>query len=328
VQKAKTMIQNTVIGIVLFGTMILIGNWLIPGGVFGGDITNNGNGKSEGGGTSEGGETSGESSSQAPTKASDTITIATWNIKFNNSTANIKSGAKKIANSGADLIGFQELNFPASRKAIQDGLIDCKGCDYSGYFPGGSGESGWDNRATVSLVWNKSKFEKLDQNSESVSNADAAANTGAKWINWVKLKDIKTGTIFYFANTHFVAEVRQKSSNSQIKQNYYHHLDELIGFIKDIKEPVIIAGDFNMAYNYDKANDHAYDGRSYSPLRRLNKYDIYSNWQYAKKSTMSIDYIWASKRDEVQFVSTKKWSSKMGSDHSPATMTLKLYEEE
>ena len=54
VQKAKTMIQNTVIGIILFGTMILIGNWLIPGGVFGGDITNNGNGASEGGGGSSG----------------------------------------------------------------------------------------------------------------------------------------------------------------------------------------------------------------------------------------------------------------------------------
>lgn len=40
VQKAKTMIQNTVIGIILFGTMFFIGNWVIPGGVFGGDIAN------------------------------------------------------------------------------------------------------------------------------------------------------------------------------------------------------------------------------------------------------------------------------------------------
>lgn len=44
VQKAKTMIQNTVIGIVLYGAMFLLGNFLIPGGVFGGDITYNGNG--------------------------------------------------------------------------------------------------------------------------------------------------------------------------------------------------------------------------------------------------------------------------------------------
>ena len=54
VQKAKTMIQNTVIGIVLYGTMFLFGNFLIPGGVFGGDITYSGTGVSDGGGGSGG----------------------------------------------------------------------------------------------------------------------------------------------------------------------------------------------------------------------------------------------------------------------------------
>lgn len=37
-QKSKTMILNTVIGILLFGSMVLLGNFLLPGGIFGGDI--------------------------------------------------------------------------------------------------------------------------------------------------------------------------------------------------------------------------------------------------------------------------------------------------
>ena len=319
VQKAKTMIQDTVIGIVLFGTMFIIGNFFIPNGIFGGDVTS-GSVVSSGSGSSSGGSSgsSGSGTTDQSSTINETITIATWNVLMNNGASDIKAGAKKIAKSGADLIGFQELNFPSSRNAIKDGLIDCSGCDFSGYFPGSGSASGWNAPSTVSLVWNKHLFSKLDQGQIHVSDADGPANTGDKWITWVKLKDKKTGVVFYFADTHFVAHVMDR--NGQVIQNYSHHIDKLVDFVKSKKEPIFIAGDFNIGYNYDK--DHGY---SYSPRRNLKKYDIYSNWEYFKKSSGSIDYIWATKSDNIKPTSTSRWSSGMGSDHKPVTMTVKIY---
>lgn len=324
VQRAKTMIQNTVIGVILFGTMFLVGNWLIPGGVFSGDIANvsgSGSGGSGGGsGTTTPGNGSTPTTPSEPTGPNETITIATWNVLYTNGASDIKSGAKKIASSGADLIGFQELNFPSSRNAIQDGLINCSGCDFSGYFPGSDSASGWNAPSTVSLVWKKALFTKLDQGQVHVSDADGPANTGDKWITWVKLKAKKTGMTFYFADTHLVAHVKDR--NTQVVQNYSHHINKLEDFVSGKKEPIFIAGDFNMGYNYDKSHNY-----SYSPKRSLDNYKIYSNWDLFNKSSNSIDYVWASKRDTIKPVSTTRWSNHLGSDHSPVTLTLKLYGE-
>jgi exonuclease III len=320
VQKAKTLIKDTVIGIICYAGMILILNFVIPGGVFGqqsttgsGTVPGSGNGGDGGGG---GGTTPGTGG----TKKTTTFTIATWNVLYVNGASDIKSGAKKIASSGAKLIGFQELNFPASRNAIKDGLINCSGCDYSGYFPGGSGESGWDARSTVSLVWNKNLFSKLDEGSVSVSGPDGPANTGSKWITWVKLKDKNTGVIFYFADTHFVAHVTNR--DGQVIQNYSHHMNKLMDFVSGKKEPIFITGDFNIGYNYDR--DHSY---SYSPYRNLKKENIYSNWDYFNKSSGSIDYVWATKAANVKPLSTKQWATHLGSDHAPVTLTVKVTEQ-
>lgn len=315
VQKAKTIIKDTVIGIVCYSGMILILNFIIPGGVLGQQSVTGGGTAATPGGSGGGGSKGGTNAG----KKSTTFTIATWNVLYSNGASDIKSGAKAIAKSGADLIGFQELNFPASRSAIKDGLIDCSGCDYSGYFPGDSGSSGWDAASTVSLVWNKNLFSKLDQGQVHVSDADGPANTGDKWITWVKLKDKKTNVSFYFADTHFVAHVMDRGT--QVIQNYSRHMDKLVNFVKNKKEPIFIAGDFNIGHNYDKS--HRY---TYSPIRNLKEYNIYSNWAYFNKSTGSIDYVWASKRSTIKPISTKRWTKSLGSDHKPVTMTIKMYE--
>lgn len=132
------------------------------------------------------------------------LSVASWNALYTNKTSSVAAGASALA-AQADLIGFQELNFPDRRTAIRKAIVDCSTCAFTGYFPDSNGK-GWDTKATVSLAWNKYRFTALETGTYKVLGARAySANTGAKWVNWVKLRDDKTGKTVYFLNTHLAS---------------------------------------------------------------------------------------------------------------------------
>ena len=154
VAKAKELIANTVIGLVLFAGMALLLNYLIPGGLFSGNAKFGATDATEitlGGGVGSGGGSGGGSS--RPGLGQTAITLASWNSLFSNKTP-FATSAKAISNR-ADVIGFQEVHRPDKdhRYSLVNNFM-CSSCKYDGYMePSGrsGGERNRDNGRAASL---------------------------------------------------------------------------------------------------------------------------------------------------------------------------------
>lgn len=269
-----------------------------------------------------------------------TFTIASWNTLYNNSPANVAAGASELAQS-AQLIAFQELNFPDRRQAIRAALIDCAGCRYSGFFPDAAG-SGWGTSATVSLIWDKQRFTALKTGTYSVLGDKAyGANTANKWINWVKLRDDITGKQLYLLNTHFVAGVEKNglaTSTASHQKNYQAHMKYLVDVVKKLnkeKVPVYVTGDFNVDYRLDSSV-------SYFPNKALTTAGMKNGWKQlnlqgvdSEAGTMIvpptstglknriIDYVWSNNRSELTPLSMTINHSEYSSDHYPVLYSVR-----
>lgn len=328
VAKAKELIANTVIGLVLFAGMALILNYLIPGGLFSGnakfgatdatEITlgggvGAGNGSGGGGGSGSGlGQTA--------------LTVASWNTLFSNKTP-LATGAKSVG-AKADVIGFQEVHWAdkTRRYSLLDNFI-CASCQFDGYMDSYKRNSSGSRPASLTIAWKKSRFSRVSSGYKSVySAAEADGEGSAKWITWVKLKDKKTNDAFYVVNTHTVASIESRGKPNSDKDRvalYKKHMDTLTAFLKGIQRenlPIIVLGDFNVNYRYDKTAKY-----KDFPYARLGQIGFRSNWDLLNLSGISssasthgsgsrlIDYGWLWGPD-TKAVSTSI-GSKYGSDH-------------
>lgn len=141
-----------------------------------------------------------------------------------------------------DLIGLQEC-YISQRTFIIENLphYDCYGLVKTSGKDSGSGE-------TMSILWNKNKFEKLDcgtfwlsETPDQVSKGWGASNT--RDCTWILFKHKETGKMFYHFNTHLDHQVAaaQTGGATLIRQK----MDEM----NTEGYPVILTGDMNVAQN-------------------------------------------------------------------------------
>lgn len=306
VAKAKELIANTVIGLVLFAGMALVLNYLIPGGLFSGNAKFGATDANEitlGGGVGAGGGSGGGSSK--PGAGQTAITLASWNTLFSNKTP-LATGAKSIG-AKADVIGFQEVHW-ADKKHRYSLLNDfiCGSCTFDGYMDAYKRNDGGSRPASLTIAWKKSRFSSVGSGYKSVYSADEADGEGsAKWITWVKLKDIKTGDTFYVVNTHTVASVESKGKPNSDKDRvalHKKHMNVLTSFLKGLQRdniPIFVLGDFNVNYRYDKTAKY-----KDFPYVRMGQIGFRSNWDILNLSGIAssasthgsgsriIDYAW------------------------------------
>ena len=327
VAKAKELIANTVIGLVLFAGMALLLNYLIPGGLFSGNAKFGATDATEitlGGGVGAGGGSG--SGSSSPGLGQTAITVASWNTLFSNKSP-LANGAKSIG-AKADVIGFQEVHWADKTHAysLRDNFI-CNSCQFEGYMDSYKQNSSGSRPASLTIAWKKSRFSRVNSGYKSVYSREAADGEGsAKWITWVKLKDKKTADSFYVVNTHTVASIESKGKPNSDKDRvalYKKHMDVLTTFLKGLQReniPIIVLGDFNVNYRYDKSAKY-----KDFPYTRLGQIGFRSNWDLLNLSGISssasthgsgsrlIDYGWLWGPD-AKAVSTSI-GSKYGSDH-------------
>ena len=327
VAKAKELIANTVIGLVLFAGMALLLNYLIPGGLFSGNAKFGATDATEitlGGGVGAGGGSG--SGSSSPGLGQTAITVASWNTLFSNKSP-LANGAKSIG-AKADVIGFQEVHWADKTHAysLRDNFI-CNSCQFEGYMDSYKQNSSGSRPASLTIAWKKSRFSRVGSGYKSVYSKEAADGEGsAKWITWVKLKDKKTADSFYVVNTHTVASIESKGEPNSDKDRvalYKKHMDVLTTFLKGLQReniPIIVLGDFNVNYRYDKSAKY-----KDFPYTRLGQIGFRSNWDLLNLSGISssasthgsgsrlIDYGWLWGPD-AKAVSTSI-GSKYGSDH-------------
>lgn len=236
VQKAKTMIKDTVIGIVCYGGMVVLLNFVIPGGVFG-------QGGVVGGGTSGGGSSSDDEQIAEIETGTDgterlSVVLATWNVlKYDNARSNMYAGIREIFSQGAGVIGLQEVDDPSFNTNSLDGL---KSNTIGVYFPKG----------TTPIVWNKEKYTLKD------SGYIRPISDRGKYFPYVRLQHKTTKNEIYVMNVHMEPGVNNQPQGCQsvacaAYKKQMVAVKEELNKLKKSDIPVFILGDFNVNYRYD-----------------------------------------------------------------------------
>ena len=313
VQKAKTIIKDTVIGIVCYAGMILILNFVIPGGVFGQQSTT-------GGGTSASpGGNGGDSSSHGGD-----FSVATYNIRTTggNSWDSVRANSILSYMKTEDVIGVQEgkISTTASKNSI--GWLQSKlsSVSYSNY----AQEQGGEYRA---VFWRNDKFTQVDKGNY---NIDSNRN-----LVWVKLKLKSTGTIFYFATTHLDynrckktgvntghdCAIREKQAISVANYISSHMKNTPVVFVGDMNSQsgsdvykAYLKGGLKNAYDVAKSKVHTAYGSTIANFNGGTSGTLNSGGK-------PIDHIYVKNGITVSRVEVTKHK---GSDHVPVEADLSL----
>ena len=189
------------------------------------------------------------------------LRFVTLNTEAPNTVSQAVSDVKRMAATGADIITLQEMASAKRRKAVRAALVDCTGCLYSAWMPS------LPVPGSTPILYRKDKFELKDAGTVQVSEATYVGSRGAgpstlnaKFINWVKLRESRTGRHFFVLNNHAVPTVQAKSGgpNYSLPKRlalYRKHMDglkKLIAQFEARRKPVFVTGDFNVNYRKDK----------------------------------------------------------------------------
>lgn len=140
----------------------------------------------------------------------------------------------------ADIIGVQE----AFRRQLDEMVTDMPEFDWFGVCrTDGSVQPNPDSEFSA-ILYRKDRFERLDGSTFWLSETpDVVGSKGwdaalPRIVTWAKFKDLKSGKIFFYVNTHFDhkgEQAREESAKLLLRK-----LDEIAG-----EEHVILSGDFN-----------------------------------------------------------------------------------
>ncbi len=182
----------------------------------------------------------------------DSMNVMTWNIRFNNPNDGVNAWpnrkdwvAEIISNNQADIAGFQEV--------LVDQFDDLKSRlpHMAAY---GVGRDDGKNAGEFSpIFFRKERFEAIDRATFWLSpTPDEIGSKGwdaalPRIASWLKLKDLRTGIVFYAINTHFDhrgSTARAESAALLVKRLRDRFADH----------PVILTGDLNTLANSSPYN--------------------------------------------------------------------------
>lgn len=344
VTKAKEIIRNTVIGLILFATIALILNYLIPGGLFDGSAKFGAGGNGLGSvkasklapqmRTTEDDDTTDNTTNDTNNNPDSTLKmmVGSWNVYKFGSTKNSVSGVKTLMKEkGVDILGMQETQ--ADVPAIKKGLGD----NY-GIYP----TSKKDPRK-VAIAWNKSKFSVVSKG--NFVGAYQPSEGRPREFVWIKFKSKNSGKVFYVINTHFPQHGYYKkgdkwyiSSSSSNGKAYAKHMSILTDklkskFMKD-NVPIFLTGDYNFNARRDSCTKN-------TPCKELGRdLSVKSGWAHTNfsdvpssqgtidSSAAIIDYVFSWDKSYVTYQSMRILTSAKGgwsgSDHKPVGLTVTI----
>lgn len=161
-----------------------------------------------------------------------------------------------------DVIALQEMASPDKRRAIREKYIDCEGCVWGANMPGPPvpGET--------PVLYRTDRFELKDSGSVQVTEPTYVGKRGAgpstinaKYINWVRLTDLRSGRPLYVLNNHTVPSVQAKSGgpnrNAPERLKLLRkHLRGVQTLVREITDKnwglVFVTGDLNVNFRRDR----------------------------------------------------------------------------
>ncbi|RXK83596.1 endonuclease/exonuclease/phosphatase family protein [Filimonas effusa] len=254
-------------------------------------------------------------------------TVGSYNLRF---ACECDSGNLWInrAPAVAALIRFHQYDILGTQEALVNQLDDLSKTlqEYDRYGAGrNDGKSGGEHSA---IFFRKDKFQLLQKGDFWLSETPDTPSLcwDAKCCNricsWVKLKDKKTGAVFFFFNAHFdhQGQIARVESSKLILRK-----------IKEIarKAPVLFTGDLNGGYDsgcYKLLADSQFlkDASKTAPARYINN-GTFNNFGRNISSDI-IDHIFTSSAFTAKkyAVLTDTYNGKYPSDHFPVWAIVSL----
>lgn len=211
------------------------------------------------------------------------LSVATYNVRHRIAGRTTAADVTKLARRGLDIISLQEMGSRTKRDAVLDAVVDCRRCGYDAYMPSRSA------MAAVPILYRRDTFRLLDSGTEPVSRRTFVGSSGAgprfisaKYVNWVKLRELRTGRVVYVLNSHAVASVQGKRGLATHKRSarlslYRRHMVVLQRLVEEFQQrrvTILVTGDLNVNYRRDRVMQ---DPRF--PYARLGKVGLEASYE-------------------------------------------------
>jgi hypothetical protein len=248
------------------------------------------------------------------------VRIATWNTRRDNSTGQILSGLRGIAAEGADVIGVQELTPESRRRTVRAAMTRM-----------GWGMSTGNN--AVPIFYRRARYELLAQDSVKVFGVEriepgvAGTAIGPKLIQWVQLRNRRSGAAFFAANHHLVPAIDKRGRPDPRSPKRLRLARLQLSAAAALADglgragPVLITADWNIDARADaRVKDRIW------PYVALGQHGLASNWRVLGHprgrgthggGSRLIDYVMSRGVRPVQ----QRILTRSGSDHAAVLVT-------
>ncbi len=244
------------------------------------------------------------------------IKIATLNTAAFQSRARAVDDVRRLARSGVDVMGLQEMASAKRRSLVDRQLVSCRGCRWASHVPAGS------TRASTPIYWKREQYKLLKRGSVFVTPPTRVGNDGAgparlnaKYITWVRLRDRVTGRKLWVLNNHAVPSVQGRNggpdkSHPERLRLYKKHMVKLQALVQACTRKgglVFVVGDFNVNFRTDRrTRAHRFPTYRLSRVGLRNSYGPLgepaggTHSLRSGKSTRLIDHVWFAPRDALE----------------------------
>ena len=210
--------------------------------------------------------------------------LATYNIRHALSDSVAAADLQRLADTGVDVIGMQEMGARTRRNAVRAQLVDCESCEFQAYMPDGLGPG------EVPFLFRSSVFELVSKGTEMVSDSMFVGASGAgpstigpKYLTYVQLRHRATGQDIYVINNHAVASIQGPDggpnyNNPERLQLFRKHMDGLAAMIERFRATgaaVFAVGDFNVNYRRD-----AVVQAKIFPYYRMKQVGVFASYKF------------------------------------------------
>lgn len=257
------------------------------------------------------------------------IRVMTFNVRYDEPRDNANAWphrkelvASMIRFHNADLVGVQE----ALKRQLDD--LDSLLPEYARVGVGrADGKTAGEYSA---ILYRKTRFMSLESSTFWLSETPNVPSSGwdaayPRIVTWVKLKDLKTGKIFFHFNTHF--DHRGDTARKESARLLLNRINQTAGDL-----PVVVTGDFNFTESSDgyqllTGKSSGESERSKSALRDTRYFSEHGH--HGPTSTfnefkalvpgMKIDYVFVKGSIRViqHGVLSDTWDGRFPSDHLP-----------
>ena len=188
------------------------------------------------------------------------VQIASYNTAAQVRTGRAVGDVVRLAETGADVLGLQEMASPDRRARVARRLVTCRDCRFHAFVPRGA------VAGSMPILFRAHRFHLLGSGSRQITDATRVGSRGsgpdvlrARYVNWVHLRERRTDRSLYVLNTHAVptVQVGNGGPNTRLPQRlaiYRKHmrgLQEMVTHFKKKGGKVFVTGDLNVNYRTD-----------------------------------------------------------------------------